>query len=129
MYDAVDINAGHAQGGSKVYLHPEPLVQLAGDGGGDGRAVVCQAHLEVRGVGGVDAMGGERVEALVYVSLLLAGAGDAGGPVVRVEAIGHGTVTSPALPAGGGAEVAKGAWTCRRSATPIASPSGWWCWW
>ena len=48
----------------------------------------CQAHLEVRGVCSVDAMGGERVEALVYVSLLLVGAGDAAGAVVRVEAIG-----------------------------------------
>ena len=38
----------------------------------------------------------------------LAGAGDAGGAVVRVEAVGHRTVASPALATGGGATGAVG---------------------
>ena len=55
----------------------------------------------------------------------LAGAGDAGGVVARVEAVRHRAVAGPALTAGGGAAVAVGPWPGGRTAAPVAAPLVW----
>ena len=61
-------------------------------------------------------------------SLLLAGAGVAGGPVPRIETGRHRAVAGPTLTAGGGAAVAVGPWPGGRTAAPVAAPLVWWWW-
>ena len=92
-----------------------------------------EADLEVGCAVDVDLAGGQDVsEALDGGGApSLAGAGDAGGVVARIEAVRHRAVAGPALTAGGGAAVAVGG----RAAAPVAAPSGrrrqrrrWRCW-
>ena len=126
MDGAVDVEAGHPQLDRQVKLDSPLGGELSGDGGGDGPAVVAEADLEVRGVAGVDPVSGEHfAEPFDGDAPSLAGAGDAGGAVVRVEAVGHRAVASPALAAGGGAAGAVGSRTGGRAAAPVIPSSGW----
>ena len=87
MDGAVDVDPRHAQGRRHVDSNAALVGELSGDGGGDGSTVVAEADLEVGCAVGVDLVGGEDVsEALDGGGAsYLAGAGDAGGVVPRVE--------------------------------------------
>ena len=124
---AVDVEAGHPQLDRQVKLDSPLGGELSGDGGGDGPAVVAEADPKVGGVAGVDPMSGEHVAEPFDggAPLLLAGAGDAGGAVVRVEAVGHRAVAGPTITVGGGAAGAVGSGTSGLAAAPVTPSSGW----